>query len=156
MAKPIEMMPTPRNAREDLKRKLDNAPLEHADALLDGYELLQQLHETGTLDVLRGALGAGDQVVRHAVALAATPESVRALRNLLVLGKVLGSVDPEVLTQLLSGIPAVMEKKPEEKPPSLFAIFKRMTTTDARRGLAVAVSLLQALGGGPGRGKTRD
>jgi hypothetical protein len=49
MAKPIEMMPTPRNAREDLKRKLDNAPLEYADALLDGYELLQQLHETGTI-----------------------------------------------------------------------------------------------------------
>jgi uncharacterized protein YjgD (DUF1641 family) len=81
---------------------------------------------------------------------------VRALRNLLVLGKVLGSVDPEVLTQLLSGIPAVMEKKPEEKPPSLFAIFRRMTTTEARRGLAVAVSLLQALGGGPGRGKSKD
>ena len=99
MAKPIELMPKPsgQGAREELQRRLDAAPVEHAEAVLAGYELLQELHESGTLDVLRGLLGAGDQVVRHAVALAIQPEAVNGLRNLLVLSKVLGSVNPDVL-----------------------------------------------------------
>ena len=103
MAKPIELMPKPtgQGAREELQRRLDAAPVEHAEAVLSGYELLQELHESGTLDVLRGLLGAGDQVVRHAVALAIQPEAVNGLRNLLVLSKVLGSVNPDVLHRCL-------------------------------------------------------
>ena len=105
MAKPIELMPKPtgQGAREELQRRLDAAPVEHAEAVLAGYELLQELHESGTLDVLRGLLGAGDQVVRHAVALAIQPEAVNGLRNLLVLSKVLGSVNPDVLHRAFSG-----------------------------------------------------
>ena len=107
MAKPIELMPKPsgQGAREELQRRLDAAPVEHAEAVLAGYELLQELHESGTLDVLRGLLGAGDQVVRHAVALAIQPEAVNGLRNLLVLSKVLGSVNPDVLHSAFDGVP---------------------------------------------------
>lgn len=153
MAKPIELMPHPRDAREELKRRLDNAPLEHADALLDAYELLQQLHETGTLDTLRGLLGAGDQVVRHAVGMATQPESVRAIRNLLVLSKVLGSIEPEVLTQILGGIPAAVDQRPAEKPPSLFALFRRMASVESRRALAAGIAVLETVGRGLGSRK---
>jgi len=150
MAKPIEVMPTPRNARDELKRRLDEAPVEHAEAVLAGYEVLQQLHESGTLDVLRGLLGAGDQVVRHAVALAVQPEAVDALRNLLVLSKVLGSVNPDVLHRVLSGVPEALAQKPEEEPPSLFAIFRRMTSKESRRAQAAIVTLLDSVGRGLG------
>jgi len=150
MAKPIEVMPTPRNARDELKRRLDEAPVEHAEAVLAGYEVLQQLHESGTLDVLRGLLGAGDQVVRHAVALAVQPEAVDALRNLLVLSKVLGSVNPDVLHRVLSGVPEALAQKPEEEPPSLFAIFRRISSKKSRRSLAAAVAVLENAGRGLG------
>jgi len=150
MAKPIELMPTPRNARDELKRRLDEAPLEHAEAVLAGYEVLQQLHESGTLDVLRGLLGAGDQVVRHAVGLAIQPEAVDALRNLLVLSKVLSSVNPDVLHRVLSGVPEALAQKPEEDPPSLFAIFRRMSSKESRRSQAVIVKVLESMGRGLG------
>jgi uncharacterized protein YjgD (DUF1641 family) len=148
MAKPIELMPTPPNARDELKRRLDEAPVEHAEAVLAGYEVLQQLHESGTLDVLRGLLGAGDQVVRHAVGLAIQPEAVDALRNLLVLSKVLSSVNPDVLHRVLSGVPEALAQRPEEDPPSLFAIFRRMSSKDSRRSLAAAVTVLESAGKG--------
>jgi uncharacterized protein YjgD (DUF1641 family) len=148
MAKPIELMPTPPNARDELKRRLDEAPVEHAEAMLAGYEVLQQLHESGTLDVLRGLLGAGDQVVRHAVGLAIQPEAVDALRNLLVLSKVLSSVNPDVLHRVLSGVPEALAQRPEEDPPSLFAIFRRMSSKDSRRSLAAAVTVLEKAGKG--------
>jgi uncharacterized protein YjgD (DUF1641 family) len=148
MAKPIELMPTPPNARDELKRRLDEAPVEHAEAVLAGYEVLQQLHESGTLDVLRGLLGAGDQVVRHAVGLAIQPEAVDALRNLLVLSKVLSSVNPDVLHRVLSGVPEALAQRPEQDPPSLFAIFRRMSSKDSRRSLAAAVTVLEKAGKG--------
>ncbi len=148
MAKPIELMPTPPNARDELKRRLDEAPVEHAEAVLAGYEVLQQLHESGTLDVLRGLLGAGDQVVRHAVGLAIQPEAVDALRNLLVLSKVLSSVNPDVLHRVLAGLPEALAQRPEEDPPSLFAIFRRMSSKDSRRSLAAAVTVLENAGKG--------
>lgn len=151
MAKPVEFMPIPRGAREELKRRVDAAPVEHAEAVLSAYELLQELHESGTLDVLRGLLGAGDQVVRHTVGLATQPEAVNALRNLLILGKVLGGIDPEMLGKLVSGVPAAVREMPEENPPSLFAIFRRMSSKASRRTLSLGVSVLEGVGRGLGR-----
>src|ERR1700752_285594 len=110
MAKPIEIKPQARNAREELQRRLDNAPVEHADAMLSLYELLQQLHDSGTIDLLRGALGAGDEVLNHVVRLTTQPDSVRSIRNLLILGKLLSSVDPETLHRVSAMLPQVVSQ----------------------------------------------
>jgi uncharacterized protein YjgD (DUF1641 family) len=148
MAKPIELMPIPRNARDEVKRRVDDAPVEHADAVLAAYDLLQELHESGTLSVLRGLVGAGDQVVRHTVGLATQPEAVNALRNLLVLGKVVGAIDPDKLHRLVEGLPSAIGQQAEENPPSLWAIFRRMSSKASRRTLALGVSVLEGVGKG--------
>ncbi|HEX3471875.1 MAG TPA: DUF1641 domain-containing protein [Silvibacterium sp.] len=145
MAKPIELMPQPRDAREEMKRRLDAAPLEHADALLSGYDLLQQLHDSGTLDVLRGLLGAGDQVVKHAVGMATQPESVKTLSNLLLLAKLVGSVDPDALNRVVSNLQS-MRKMPKKEPPSLPAILRRMSSRRSRRTLAALAIVLESVG----------
>jgi uncharacterized protein YjgD (DUF1641 family) len=134
--------------REELVRRIEDAPVAHADAVLSAYELLQQLHDTGTLDVLRGALGAGDVLVEHVVSLVTAPEAVNALRNLILIGKVLGSINPEVLHAVVEGIPQTTAQTPGGKPPSLFALGRRMASQDARRGLAAAVSVMELVGRG--------
>ncbi len=151
MAKPIELMPkvnAAQGAREELKRRIDAAPVEHADAVLDAYELLQQLHDSGTLDVLRGLLGAGDQVVRHVVALAIKPESVSVLRNLLVLTNLLGAISPDKLESVLGGVPAALAQQPAENPPSLLALLRRFSSVESRRALNVAATVLESVGKG--------
>jgi uncharacterized protein YjgD (DUF1641 family) len=151
MAKPIELMPkinTAQGAREELKRRVDAAPVEHAEAVLDAYELLQQLHDSGTLDVLRGLLGAGDQVVRHAVGIAIKPESVSLLRNLLILSNLLGDINPDKLESALGGIPAAVAQGAAENPPSLFAIFRRLSSVESRRALNTAATVLESVGKG--------
>jgi uncharacterized protein YjgD (DUF1641 family) len=134
--------------REELVRRIEDAPVAHADAVLSAYELLQQLHDTGTLDVLRGALGAGDVLVEHVVSLVTAPEAVNALRNLILIGKVLGSINPEVLHAVVEGIPQTTAQTPGGKPPSLLALGRRMASQDARRGLAAAVSVMELVGRG--------
>ena len=146
MAKPIEIRPQPRNAREELQRRLDNAPVEHADAMLSLYELLQQLHDSGTLDLLRGAVGAGDEIVNHAVRLITQPESVRSIRNVLILAKLLGSIDPEILHKLSESVPAAVEQSRREEPPSLWALLKRFRSEDSRRALAAGAGVLEVVG----------
>jgi uncharacterized protein YjgD (DUF1641 family) len=147
MAKPIELMPVPRDAREELKRRVENAPVEHAAAVLSAYELLGELHKSGTLDVLRGALGSGGEIVKHASSLAAKPESIHAMRNLLILGNLLGSIDPEMLHRMVGGLPAAAEQVPEE-PPSLFQIFRRLRSRNVRRALGAATNVLESAGRG--------
>lgn len=139
MAKPVAYRVfTPPDAREELKRKIDEAPAEHADAILSGYRLLEQAHESGTLELLRGALAAQDSIINHVVGLVSQPEMVNGLRNLIVLGKVLGNIHQT--------LEAGTHDKRRHAPPSLLTLASRMNTPDARRGIDVAVDLLAALG----------
>src|SRR3981081_529761 len=96
MAKPIPIQLPARDSREELRSRLDSAPAEHAEALLAGYEVLQGLHDAGVLDLLRGAFGSRDQVLGVAVKAAGSPQSIRAIRNLLLLSNLLGEIDPEI------------------------------------------------------------
>ena len=153
MAKPVEIKPQPRNAREELQRRLDNAPIEHADAMLSLYELVQDMHDSGTLDVLRGALGAGDAVLNHVVQLATQPEAVRGIRNLLVLGKLLGSIDPELLHKVTENLPTAVQQSASAEPPSLFSLLGRFRSKDSRRALAAGATLLEGVGRGLGGGQ---
>ena len=143
MAKPVQYRVfTPADAREELKRRIDAAPLEHADALLGAYDLLEQAHKSGTLQLLRGLLSAQDAVITHVADVLSSPEMVNALRNLLVVGKLLGNINP---TELQAAMVGEKEGRPTA-PPSLLSLVGRMGTADARRGLNVATGLLTALG----------
>jgi uncharacterized protein YjgD (DUF1641 family) len=143
MAKPVAYRVfTPPDSREQLKRKIDAAPAEHADAVLSAYRLLEEAHESGTLELLRGALAAQDSIINHVVGMVSQPEMVNGLRNLIVLGKVLGNINQTIETAI-GGDDKV---KRRHAPPSLFKLVSLMNTPDARRGIEVAVGLLAALG----------
>lgn len=146
MAKPIEMKLQPRDAREELQRRLDSAPIEHADALLSLYDLLQKLHDSGTLDLLRGTLGAGDDIVKRSVYLLTKPESVRAVRNLLLFGKLLGSMDPDMLHRISAELPHAISEADADEPPSTLTVLARFRSKESRRALAAGAAILASIG----------
>ena len=134
---------TPPDAREQLKQKIDDAPAEHAEAVLSAYRLLEQAHQSGALELLRGALAAEDSIINHVVDVISQPQMVNALRNLLVVGKLLGSIDPQALHAAVNG---GSSGKRSEAPPSIWTLLGRVNTGDARRGLSVATAMLAAVG----------
>jgi uncharacterized protein YjgD (DUF1641 family) len=148
MAKPVPLQLPPRDPREELRSRLDRAPLEHADALLATYEVLQGLHDSGVLELLRGLLGSGDKVLETAVDAARAPESVRAVRNLLVLFKTLGEIDPDLFDGFAMALPEAMQqaKAQGKEPPGFLAILNKFRSKDLRRGLVAVNSLLEAWG----------
>src|SRR5271155_1606027 len=100
MAEPISFVPPERNgsgAEQDLRE----ATQAHSEAIQSALDLLQLLHDRGILDLLRGAVGAGDQLMEILTAAVNTPEAIRGIRNLVVLTKFLASIPPDVLNGLV-------------------------------------------------------
>jgi uncharacterized protein YjgD (DUF1641 family) len=128
----------PVDARNDLIRRVEHAPVEHAEAVLSAYELLQKLHEKGMLELLTGLLSAGDTVVNHVVGVVSSKEMVTALRIGLIFSNLLSSIDPEKLHNVIADA--------GKETPSLLSIGKMATSRDARRGMATAVGLLNVVG----------
>jgi len=148
MAQPIPLEIPPRNPRAELRSRLEQAPEKHAEAVLAAYEVLQELHDRGVLEIMRGALAASDEILETVVDNVKTPESIRAIRNLLFWRQILGSIEPEWFKGIFQAIPeGIAEATAErEKPVGLFTLLKRLTNKDSLRGLAAAIDFLQAFG----------
>ena len=150
MALPIRFEPLARGARGELRDRLDQAPVEHAEALLAAYEVLQGLHERGVLDILNGALSAGDTLLDTVVEVAKTPEAIRAIRNLLLLSKVLGEIEPELLDVVARSIPEALAQisAKRSETPGLFSLLQKFRSKDSRRAMGAAAELLESVGKG--------
>jgi uncharacterized protein YjgD (DUF1641 family) len=148
MARPIPLELPARDPREDLRKRLEHAPIEHAEALLDSYELLQQLHDHGVFELLRGALSASDKLIETAVDAAKSDESIRAIRNAIILGKVFASINPEVLQCVATAASETMGcyEKPIIEPPGLFSLLSQFRHKELRRSIAFVNRFLENLG----------
>lgn len=146
MAQPIPLNVPPRNARQELQARLEQAPIEHTAALLDAYELLQQLHDSRVLFALRGALGAGDRIVEKFADAGSSVDSIAAIRNALILAKMLASIDPEVLQGVAVAVAETVKNAPNQKPPGLIALLGQFRSVETRRSVAMLNRFLVSLG----------
>jgi uncharacterized protein YjgD (DUF1641 family) len=148
MAQPIPLEIPPRNPRAELRSRLEQAPEEHAAAILAAYEVLQQLHDRGVLEIMRSGLAASDEILEKVVDGAKTPEGIRAIRNLLFFGRILGSIEPEWFEGAFQAIPEGIAQVTAKRgqPVTLFGLLRRLTSKDSLRGLGAAIDFLQAFG----------
>jgi len=128
----------PQNSRDDLIRRIEAAPQEHAQAVLEAYDLLENLHDKGILALLNGALSSSDAVVNHIVGLVSSKEAITATRLALILLNVLGRVDADQVERVLS--------EGAGEPPSLLGIARLAGTKDARTAMATGLKLLSIVG----------
>jgi uncharacterized protein YjgD (DUF1641 family) len=152
MARPIPLELPKRDPREELRSRLEQAPAEHAEALLAGLEVLQGLHDRGVLEVLRGVLDGGNKILEIVVQASQTPEAIRGIRSLIIMTKMVGSIDPELLKKFTEAVPDALAgavKAQEKEPPGLWEALRILRGKNMRRGLAVMNSVLEALGKNP-------
>lgn len=147
MARPITLTAPVRDPRLELAEKLREAPLEHAEALLEALELLQQLHNREILSNARDLIAAGDTLAAHGAGVLETPESASALRNAVILGKMFAAIDPRVLhgfAQAMTETKAATEST--EEPPSLLSLLGQFRQKEVRRSISLLSRFLAALG----------
>jgi uncharacterized protein YjgD (DUF1641 family) len=147
MAQPITFHATAKAEPTNIER-LRNAPEEHAEALLSAYELLQLLHDQGVLNLLRGLVGGGDALIGTITTAVNTPESIRAIRNFVLLTKFFAKIPPDVLNSLAETVDAGAKREKAHKAPGLLHLLWRLRNKDSRHAAAVALDLLEGVGRG--------
>src|SRR5271170_4229416 len=145
MAQPIPFHVEPRNGA-GVDRHLRDAPNQHTEAVLSALELLQLLHDRGVLELLRGVVGAGDQLVGTLTAAVDTPESLRAIRNFILLTKFFGSIPPDILNSLVQAATEGAKREKTQRPPGVFELLRRLRSEDSRHAIAVTLDLLESVG----------
>jgi len=149
MARPIPLELPKRDPREELLSRLEQAPAEHAEAILAGLEVLQGLHDRGVLELLRGMLDGGNKVLEIVVEASKTPEAIRGIRNLLIVTKIVGAIDPESLRKFAEAVPDALAgaaKAQEKEPPGFWEVLRLFRSRNLRRGLAEMDAVLEASG----------
>ena len=147
MARPIGLDVAPHDPREELRKRLEEAPEEHAEALLESYEFLQQLHDSGILRLLRGAVSSGGMIMDAAVGAADSEKGIRALRNAIILGKMLGAINPDLLQGFAVALTETFGcQKPMAEPPGLLRLFAEFRQPELRRSIALMNKFLEVLG----------
>ncbi|MFP5228028.1 MAG: DUF1641 domain-containing protein [Acidobacteriota bacterium] len=149
MAKAIQLDFSPRDHEAELRQGLADAPVEHAEAILEFIELIEVLHQQKVLSTLRGAIGARDNLVTCLSAAAAQPESIRALRNLLALSKILSRIDPGLLDAVdrtMENLSGGRGEPNAQKAPGWLQIGKLLWSPPARRALFAGGLILAGIG----------
>jgi uncharacterized protein YjgD (DUF1641 family) len=148
MAQPVPFHPAPRKPHEVLRARLERAPEEHAEAVLAAYDVLQELHDRGVLDIVRSGLAASDELLEKVTDSVNTPGSIRALRNLLFWQGILGRIEPKWFQGIFQAIPDGLATATAERnePVGLWRVMRRALSKDSLRGLTAAVDFLESFG----------
>jgi uncharacterized protein YjgD (DUF1641 family) len=146
MAQPILLELPRRDPREALYEQLKSAPQEHAEALLNVYEILQELQDRGVLELAKGALGSSEKVLEILVDVANKPEMIRGIRNLMIVAKIANSFEPELVEGLQQAVQEGLAEARKPKPLGLWQLMKKLLSQESRRVLVLTASILQSVG----------
>jgi uncharacterized protein YjgD (DUF1641 family) len=128
---------TPENSREDLARRIREAPHDHAEAILAALALLEKLHDAGLLSLASGLISAGNTIIDRLADVADSPQAITALRTTLIFGSVLNTLDADELHKAM---------QVAEKDASVFRILKGLTTKESRRVAMLGVNIMNVIG----------
>jgi uncharacterized protein YjgD (DUF1641 family) len=129
---------TPPDSRLDLVRRIESAPREHAEAVLEAYDVLQRLHDTGALGLVNGLLSAEDTVIAKVTDIVSSKQAVTALRIAMILGTALTSIDADRVHAAV--------KEAETRTPSLWKLLRTACSKEVRQAAGLGLSLAQIFG----------
>jgi hypothetical protein len=128
---------TPKDSRDDLARRIQDIPIEHADTLLAAVALLQKCHDAGLLSLASGMVSAGSTIIDHVADVADSPLAVTALRSALILGSVLKTLDPDELQKAVSV---------KEQDVSVCRIVRGVFSKETRQMALIGMNLMNVIG----------
>ena len=129
---------TPPDSRFDLVRRIESAPREHAEAVLEAYDVLQRLHDTGALALVNGLLSAEDTVIAKLSDVVSSQQAVTALRIAMILGSALTSIDADRVHAAVTAA--------EAQTPSLWRMLRTACSKEVRKAAGLGLSLAQIFG----------
>ena len=87
-------------------------------------------------------------MLENVVETAKTPEAIRTVRNALLLSKMLGMIEPELLEHAITSVTQgwALGSVKATQPPGFLTLFQKFSNKESRRGLAAAAEILETFG----------
>lgn len=123
------------------------APLElHPAAMRAACDLIDRLYQNGILDILRALASSSGDIAGKMAEGADTAQAVRVIRNGLALLSILGQIDPAIFQTISSAPRSPQAAQDNADPPGLWSLFRRLESSDSRRGLALLTGIVESIG----------
>jgi uncharacterized protein YjgD (DUF1641 family) len=94
----------------------------------------------------KGALGSSEKVLKILVDVANKPEMIRGIRNLMILAKMAGALEPEVLEGLEQGVQEGLAEAKKPKPIGMWQLMTKLIGRQSRRVLVLTACVVQSVG----------
>jgi uncharacterized protein YjgD (DUF1641 family) len=141
---------TEEEKRKDDLREVEDALIDHKDAIIDTLEILQHMQDRGILPFLKGLFGQGDKVMDILVKTVDKKETTNSLKNLLLMTGVLGMINVKQLEPFLlkvnAGIARVAENKNPSEKTSYFDLARSLKDPEVNRAVTMLISFLKGMG----------
>ncbi|WP_409300992.1 DUF1641 domain-containing protein [Peribacillus sp. SCS-155] len=154
MAKAIKKIERIILSEEDKRKKdlleVEAALLDNKEAILESLQIMKHMQERGVLSLLSGLFGQGDKVMDILVKAADKPEATNMLKNLLLMGGLLGTLnvrqlEPFIL-KLNSGIARVSEHKDQDEKVGYFDLVRSLKDPEINNALSFLLTFLRGMG----------
>ncbi|MCK6258981.1 DUF1641 domain-containing protein [Fictibacillus sp. KIGAM418] len=156
MAKAIKQIKKQIHTREEVQEEavsgIVNELANNSEAILTMIGIVKNLHEMGALDTLSALIEKRNDVGVIAVQQLNKPEMHKTIKNGINAFNFLGTLNPDQLKTMLSGLSKGLERAAEsvekQEKPSLWELGKRMRNPETRATMSMMTEFLQGMGEG--------
>lgn len=113
----------------------------------DLEQLIETLHQSGTLRALNGLFGQLGEVSEILAEPLNSAPGRNAIGNLLLLLKTLGAIDPTRVANIVDGAQEALAHSHYRRPPGIMKLLTMTLHQDTRRGVYLLLNMLRVIGG---------
>lgn len=154
MAKSITQIhtaqPSPEEQQARQLAELTQSVAQHGEALQQTLKLVQELHNSGALQMLQALLQAKEQVAEIAVHQMSKPAVTRTVNHAREAVGALGELDPAVTKQVVSGVVSGMERARESlernEQVGMLDLWKAMRDPHVNKAVTALIGFLKGMG----------
>jgi len=156
MAKAIKQIEKITQSEEEVKSQaltdILNQLADNREALTTTLEILNELQETGMLDMVRGLLRTKEKVGSIAVEQLNQPAMHNVIKNGFNLIEFLGELDPDQLQHIMSGMHSGVDKTAEgmkqDQTIGIWGMMKSIRDPHVNRSITTMFNFLEGMGEG--------
>jgi uncharacterized protein YjgD (DUF1641 family) len=135
-------------------QEIEDALINHKDAILEVLQIVQHMQDKGILAMLRGLFGQGEAVLDVLVKKMNHPETTNFIKNILLMAGTLGTIDVKQLEPIIlkvnSGIARMAEKRDvyenENEQTGYFDLIRSIKDPDVNRSITMLLTFLKGMG----------
>ncbi|WP_232697322.1 DUF1641 domain-containing protein [Brevibacillus daliensis] len=125
---------------------------QHTDSLRKTMELIEELHESGLLEILQAMVKSKDKMTGIAVEQLLRPNVVTSINNVMALTGVLGNMEPQMTQKMVASVSKGLKKAGEglekDERVGIIDLMRALKDPDVNRSVAFGINLLKGMGEG--------